>query len=264
MNHRVWKGLRVLPFLAVMVLTGCGSSGIKMISNTGGDVIQGELDIAEYASAAPDEEYKIGHGDVIDINFLYNSEYNVSNIKVRPDGRISLPYAGEILAAGLTPVQLDSIITDTYAKIVMEPEVAVIMRDFAESVVYVLGEVGAPGAYEIDRSLTLLSALAKSHGMNEEAKRSSVLVIRRVSSDRIVGMQFDAKELLEEGRFDLDIPLKPNDIIYVPKSALYKAEEFISIIYNILEKPAGLYLKGWQVSQIKWLYEFYRVTAQGR
>ena len=235
-----------------------------MISNTGGDVITGELDIAEYVGGDSDGEYKIGHGDEIDISFLYNSEYNVSNIKVRPDGRISLPHAGEVLAAGLTPVQLDSVITERYKTIVKAPEVAVIMRDFAASVVYVLGEVNAPGAYEIDRSLTLLGALAKSRGMDEKARRSSVLVVRRLSYDRIVGMQFDMDELLEEGRFDLDISLEPNDIIYVPKSKLHKAEEFVSVIYDILEKPANLYLRGWQVSQVKWLYEFYRVTAQGR
>jgi len=235
-----------------------------MISNAGGEVIRGELDIGDYASVDPDGEYKIGHGDEIDITFLYNSEYNLSNIKVRPDGRISIPYAGEILAVGLTPVELDSIITDRYATIVRAPEVAVIIGKFAESVVYVLGEVKIPGAYNIDRSLTLLGALSKGGGLEDKAKRSSVLVIRRISSDRIVGMQFDTNELLEEGRFDLDIPLKPNDIVYVPKSALHKAEEFVSVIYSILEKPATLYLRGWQAFQGKWLYEFYKVTAQDR
>ena len=264
MNYRVWQGLSVLPLLAVVVLTGCGSGGTGMIYNTGGDVMRGELDIAEYASGATDGEYKIGQGDEIDITFLYNSEYDVSNIKVRPDGRISLPYAGEVLAAGLTPVQLDSVVTERYATIVREPEVAVIMRDFEESVVYVLGEVEIPGAYEIDRSLTLLGALAKSQGIGDKAKKNGVLVIRRLSYDKIVGMQFDMNELLEEGRFDLDIPLKPNDIVYVPKSALHKAEDFATVIYNILEKPAEMYIKGWQVYQVKWLYEFYRVSAQGR
>ena len=254
----------MLSLFAVMLLTGCGSSGTRMISNTDGEVMRGELDLSGYASSSPDGEYRIGHGDLIVITFLYNSEYNLANIKVRPDGRISLPYAGEVTVVGLTPMQLDSTITERYGSIVKEPEVAVIMKEFAESVVYVLGEVATPGAYEIERSLTLLGALAKSRGLERSAKRSSVLVIRRVAYDKIVGMQFDVNELLEEGRFDLDIPLEPNDIIYVPKSTLYKAEEFATVIFNILEKPADLYLKGWQVSQVKWLYEFYRVTAQGR
>lgn len=235
-----------------------------MIYNTGGDVITGELDVAEYASVAGEGEYTIGHGDEIDITFLYNSEYNVSEIKVRPDGRISLPHAGEVLAVGMTPVQLDSVITERYATIVRSPEVTVIIRDFAASVVYVLGEVEVPGAYEIDRSLTLLGALAKSRGATKKAKKSSVLVVRRIGYDRIVGMQFDMDELVEEGRFDLDIQLEPNDIVYVPKSTLHKAEDFVSVIYNILEKPSGLYLMGWRVSQVKWLYEYYRVTAQSQ
>jgi polysaccharide export outer membrane protein len=264
MTGNVWQGLRLLPFCVVLLLTGCGSSGTRMISNTDGDVIRGEIDFSEYSGSGMVGEYQIGHGDQIDITFLYNSEYNVSDIKVRPDGRISLPLTGEVLAAGMTPAQLDSIITERYSVIVKEPEVSVILKEFAADVVYVLGEVGAPGAYEIDRQLTLLGALSKSRGMNKEAKKGSVLVIRRVSSDRIIGIQFDTNELLEEGRFDLDIPLKPNDIVYVPKSTLYKAEEFASVVYNIIEKPANLYLKGWQISQIKWLYEFYKATAQNR
>ncbi len=264
MKGNVRQGLRLLPLCAVLVLTGCGGSGTRMISNTGGDVIRGEIDISEYANVSRDDEYKIGQGDMMDITFLYNPEYNLSDIKVRPDGRITLPFAGDMTAAGLTPGQLDSVITYRYSAIVKAPEVAIILRDFAENVVYVLGEVRLPGAYEIDRSITLLGALAKSQGLNKGAKRGSVLVIRRISEDRIIGMQFDTNELLEEGRFDLDIQLRPNDIVYVPKSTLYKAEEFISIVYSILDKPAELYIKGWQVAKVRWLYEFYRVTAQER
>ena len=264
MIARVWQGLRLLPLCAVMVLTGCGGSGIKMISNTDGNIIRGEIDVSEFADLSDDTEYKIGQGDMINVRFLYNPEYNVSEVKVRPDGRISLPFAGEVAAAGLTPEQLDSVITSRYSAIIKSPEVTIILRDFAASVVYVLGEVRIPGAHNIDRGITLLGALAKSQGLNKEAKKNSVLVIRRVSEDRIVGMQFDANELLEKGRFDLDIQLKPNDIVFVPKSTLYKAEEFISVMYDILSKPADLYLKGWRVAKVKWLYEFYRVTAQER
>ncbi len=264
MIARVWQGLRLLPLCAVMVLTGCGGSGTKMISNTDGNVIRGEIDVSEFSDISDGTEYKIGQGDIIDVRFLYNPEYNVSEIKVRPDGRISLPFAGEVAAAGLTPGQLDSVITRRYSEIVKSPDVTIILRDFAASVVYVLGEVASPGAYKIDRGITLLGALAKSQGLSKGAKRSSVLVIRRVSEDRIVGMQFDANELLEDGRFDLDIQLKPNDIVYVPKSTLYKAEEFVSVVYDILHKPAELYITGWQVAKVKWLYEFYRVTAQER
>lgn len=233
-----------------------------MISNTEGEVIQGELIIDNIDASAMDGEYRIGHGDQMRISFLYNKDFNLDEIKVRPDGRISLPLVGEVRAAGMTPSQLDSIITSEYATILKQPEVTVILSDFAESVVYVLGEVNAAGAYEMGKGLTLLSALALSRGPNQRARRSSVLVIRRISEDHIVGMQFDLRDLLEKGRFDLDIPLKPNDIVYVPTSKLQQAQDFVNTMNTILIAPMDIYLRGWRVANQKVLYQFYQRSGQ--
>jgi hypothetical protein len=87
-------------------------------------------------------------------------------------------------------------------------------------------------------------------------------VIRRVAPDRIVGIQIDLIELLDDHRFDLDIPLMPNDIVYVPKSRIAKAEEFVESLFTILGRSGDLYLKGWQIANVKLLYEFYQRTAR--
>jgi polysaccharide export outer membrane protein len=262
MKSPAWQILLVAIVGIASILAGCGSSGTRMLSNVDGDVVRGELVIENLNEPLPENEYIIGQGDEMDITFLYNSDLNLLGIKVRPDGRISLPVVGDIRAAGMTTTALDSIITARYATILREPQITVIMKRFTESFVYVLGEVDMAGAFELEPGLTLLGALAKSRGPNERGRKSSVLVIRRISDDRIVGMQFDLNDLLEKGRFDLDIPLRADDIVYVPTSRIKKAEDFANTMYAILGNPMTLYMRGWQVANAKIVFDFYRRTAQ--
>lgn len=207
------------------------------------------------------DEYVIGYGDRLNIVFLFNNEYTRGEIIVRPDGKISFPLVGEIAVAGMTPSELDTIITETYSEIIVEPEVSVIISQFQKRLIYVMGEVGAPGGYPIEEVPSLLSALSTAHGPSEEAKRNSVLVMRRVAPDHVVGIQVDLTQLLDQHRFDLDIPLRPNDIVYVPRSALREASDFISTLFTIIGRPADLYLRGWQVWNIETYYEFWRQQA---
>ncbi len=245
-----------------LIVASCGSSGMRMISNKNGEVERGEIVFEDLPSVPETGDYLVNHGDELNVSFFYNSDYDLTGIKVRPDGKISLPYVGDILAAGRSVTQIDSVITEAYSKIIRDPQITVILKDYDEPVVYVLGEVLNDGAYELLSGMTLLGAIAQGRLNPERADRGSVLVIRRVAYDHIIGMQFDLKELTEGGRFDLDIPMKPNDIVYVPTSSLTKAEDFISTVYRIFNDPMNLYLRGWQVANVQVLYEFYRRAGQ--
>ena len=242
----------------VLIVASCGSSGTRIISNKNGEVERGEIVFEDLQAAPEDEEYLVHYGDELDISFFYNEDYNLEGLKVRPDGKISLPYVGDVIAAGRSVTKIDSAITEAYAVIVRDPQITVMLKDFDEPVIYILGEVRDQGAYELVKGMTLLGALAQGRIHTERADKGSVIVIRRVAHDHIVGMQFNIKQLTEGGRFDLDIPLKSNDIVYVPTSSLKKAEDFITAMYNILNNPMNLYLKGWQIANVKVLYDYYR------
>lgn len=256
MNNRGEKILAVLG-LFVFILAGCGG-GNRFISNRGGAVESGELVLDSIPLRPDSSEYVIGHGDVLDILFLYSSDINQVNIKVRPDGKISLPYAGDIVAAGRPVSALDSVITARYAEIMVNPDVTVVVRDFRPSVVYALGEFMSPGGYEYRDGMTLTNALALGGGPNRMGKRNEVLVIRRIAEDRVVGIQVDINELLSGKRFDLDVPLQAFDIVYVPKSRVARAQDFALAVRDILSTPTELYLRGWQVANQKVLFDFYR------
>ena len=258
---RVYIFFAFLTFIAMGVFYSCGG-GNAIISNIGEEVITGELVLDSIPKVPEEDEYIIGQGDKLDIVFLYNKEFSQVGVVVRPDGKISLPYAGELRVAGMTVSQLDSILTAKYSEILINPDISVIVKEYKPQVIYVLGEVKLPGGYPYERGMTLLSALSLGRGISEKGRKNSVLVIRRVSIDHIVGIQIDLKELFGKKKFNLDIQLEPYDIVYVPKSKLSTAEDFSNTMFTILSAPANLYIKGWNVANMKILFDFYKRTAR--
>lgn len=249
--------LRIIACLLAAVLIGCGG-GNKFIQQRGGEVIRGELRLDSIPMQPEPTEYMIGYGDQLDVVFLFNPQYSRNDVRVRPDGKISFPLAGEIAVAGMTASQIDTLITEIYSEIIVEPEVSVIVSDFQDRLVYVMGEVSAPGGYPVELAQTLLAALSAAHGPKREGKRNSVLVMRRVAPDHVVGIQVDLTQLLDEHRFDLDIPLQPNDIVYVPRSAISAATDFINALHTIIGQPMDLYLEGWRVWNVQTYYEYWK------
>ncbi|MBN2185767.1 MAG: polysaccharide export protein [Candidatus Krumholzibacteriota bacterium] len=243
--------------LSVVISAGCGG-GNRVIDNKAGVVETAALDLAELPQAAERGEYKIGYGDVIDVLFLYNTDYSREKIMVRPDGRISYPYIGDIEVVGRTAASLDSLLTERFREIINEPDIAVILREFEKQMVYILGEVEKAGAYEYKTGLTLVKVLALGGGMGKDARKNNVVVIRRIASDHIIGIEVDINDVLKGNRYDLDLAIKPYDIVMVPKSRIASVADFSNQMLDILSAPANIYLKGWQVVNVKTTYDFYK------
>ncbi len=261
------KGRRANILVAIgmlaLILGGC-AGGNRLISNRGGEVESGELVLSDIPQRPELKEYVIGHGDALDVVFFYNRELNQVDLKVRPDGKISLPYIGDIMAVGKPVSVLDSVLTAQYSDILVEPNVTVIVRNYQPQVVYVLGEVGDPGGYPYQKGMTLLDILAQGSGPIRSSKKSAVVVIRRVAPDHVVGIQVDLRELLDEKRFDLNVSLEPFDILYVPKSEFSKTSDFVIALRDIIQAPADLYIRGWYIANVKLIYDFYKRTGQGQ
>jgi len=253
---RIYVTLVILT-VAAYVMTGCGREGGRMYEQVGGDVTWSDLDPDSVPVAPEAESYFIGYGDVLDVNFLYETKYSRDNIKVRPDGRITYPMAGEMFVAGMSPSGVDSVLTESFSEIIIDPQITVMVKDFQPQMVYVLGEVENPDGYEYVRDMTLTKALAVARGYTDDARRSNVLVIRRVGEDHIIGIEIDIEAILSKNDFSLDISLKPFDIVYVPKSRIATTEQFIERIGKIIGTPMTLYLKGWQVANIQLYYDYY-------
>ncbi len=165
-------------------------------------------------SVAEEPPYVIGPEDVLDISVWKEQDFS-RVVPVRPDGRISLPLLGDIQAAGFTPVQLASLITERLRKYVTQPQVTVIAVQINSRRVYVLGEVNRPGGVPMLPNMTVLQALSSAGGFTQFANPKAIFVLRNESGkqNRYV---FNYKEMVRGEASGQIIFLKPGDTIVVP------------------------------------------------
>lgn len=162
----------------------------------------------------PDRPYLIGREDVVEISVWRDAELS-RTIPVRPDGYLSLPLIGEVLAEGQTAPQLAAAITAELQPFIQEPKVTVIVREVNSRRVFVTGEVARPGGYPLHGRVTVLQAVALAGGFSDFADREEILLIRQGKE----GGQFPIRysELVTEDQSKRqEVFLMPGDTVVVP------------------------------------------------
>jgi polysaccharide biosynthesis/export protein len=186
----------------------------------------GQMD--EQARARSVGEYVIAAGDILDVKFIYNPEFNELALPVRPDGRISLQLAPDVKAAGLTPTQLRELLSNSYASELKRPDATVIVRSFGSKKVFVDGEVLGPRFVDLIMPTTVMRAITQAGGLRETARLSSVIVIRPDFEGKPVGTMVDLRKVIDGTDFTQDIYLMPYDIVYVPKSNIARVNKWVN------------------------------------
>lgn len=157
------------------------------------------------------EEYRFGPEDVIEV-FVWKEPDLSTTATVRPDGRITLPLAGELEAAGKTAEELKKEIETSLGEFIAQPIVTVMVKAINSPQISVLGQVKKPGRYRIAQRATILDAIALGGGFTEFAKTQSVVVLRRTSSG-VRKIPVDVKKVLSSGREPLQ--MESGDTVYV-------------------------------------------------
>lgn len=170
--------------------------------------------------------YVIQVDDQLAIKFYTNPELN-EDVKVRPDGKISLQLIDDVQAAGLTPAQLDAEVTKRYTGELADPNVSVILRVTGGEQVYVSGEVGKQGAVPLVGGMTLYQAIQSAGGFLDTAHRRQVIVIRKGPDGKPYGRAVDVR-LIQAGESpESDIPMRPLDMVFVPRSNIANVDLFV-------------------------------------
>jgi polysaccharide biosynthesis/export protein len=167
---------------------------------------------AEANAPVSEKSYVIGAEDVLGIT-VWNSPQLSGAHTVRPDGRISIPLVGEIVAAGLTPLELEDQITEKLKSrnLILNPNVAVSVMQVNSKKYYLQGEVNKPGAYNLIVPTTILEALVNAGGFRDFAKETRIRIIRGKDT-----YYFNYKQVIKNQHTEQNIYLKPGDIIVVP------------------------------------------------
>jgi polysaccharide export outer membrane protein len=166
------------------------------------------------------KDFLLGPEDVLDIVVWKNDELSQKGVVVRPDGKISMPLIGEVMAGGLTSNQLASEIASRLKEFKERITVTVTVKEVNSYYVYVLGEVGKPGKYQLKSHATVLQALAVANGFTIFAAKNRIQVIRNVHTEdgtlREIRIPARYDDLIS-GRGEIgNFFLKTGDVVVVP------------------------------------------------
>lgn len=224
---------------AALLLAGCayGPSGGRIGETGQVQVINTDSLPEPTASDALDRTraYLVGPRDVLVVHVLGIEDFEDREIVVDNAGRISIPLAGSIIAAGNTPEQLTALIeTGLRANYVREPQVSVNVKEANSQFVTVDGGVLEPGNYQILGDMTLTRAVASAKGLGEFAKQDDVLVLRTVSGQRYTGVYNLAA--IRRGNYP-DPAIHANDVVIVGDSAALRRMKDLMGILPALTSP---------------------------
>jgi polysaccharide export outer membrane protein len=184
--------------------------------------VAGILLAAACASSRPSEraaerpevgEYRIGREDVLEVVVWHEPELT-RIVPVRPDGRISLPLAGEVEAAGRTPTELQARVSRALEPFIRDTKVAVLVREINGTRIFVLGEVTKPGGFPLRGPMSVMQAIAVAGGRTEFAK-DEVVWLRQQTNGGTERVSLSFRELVK-GEAAGALWLRPGDVLYVP------------------------------------------------
>jgi polysaccharide export outer membrane protein len=212
---RCFQGVVILAvaFLAFPLLAQTSAKGnpkAKQMPATSGT--SSNENVASAAIADP--SYVIGPEDVLNVS-VWKEPQITQVVPVRPDGKISLPLLNDVQAAGLTPMQLSTVITNRLKKYLSDPQVTVIVTQINSQRYYIMGEVARAGTYPLLPNMTVLQALSGAGGFTPFAKLSDIYVLR-IADGRQIKMPFNYKDVIKGQKADQNIILKAGDTIIVP------------------------------------------------
>lgn len=204
--NRTFVGLTAVTL--ALLLAGCASGGGSSKSAP-----------PQQASVAV-ENYQIGVDDIVQVSVWRNPELGIT-VPVRPDGMISVPLVGDVMAGGRTPTEVAADIQKKLADFVRDPQVAVILTELRSheylSRVRVTGAVRQPISIPYRQGMTVLDAVLAAGGVNEFAAPDRSDLFRRNKDDTSATYPVRLDRILNRGDLSTNYTVAPGDVIVIPE-----------------------------------------------
>jgi polysaccharide export outer membrane protein len=157
-------------------------------------------------------DYLIGAGDTIEIR-VFDQDNISTHGKVRSDGKVAMPFVGEVVAGGKTPLALGRELEQRLKEFIVSPRVTVNVVETVPITVSVLGEVGSRGALQVPANATLAQVVAQSGGLSDFADEDSIYVLRQTPQFHRIRFTYHA--LLRNEGGAATFPLRSGDVVVV-------------------------------------------------
>ncbi|MGD2270777.1 MAG: FG-GAP-like repeat-containing protein [Desulfobacterales bacterium] len=188
-------------------------------------------------------EYKVDPGDILEITLWQGIEAIKEEVVIRPDGKISFGFVEDLYVKGLTPTQLDDLLTRYIREYVIQPRIDVIVKEYNSKFVTISGAIqggvrtgpGTAGAgeYRLSGKMSLLELVSKAGGPTPDANLRNVR-LRRKSGQAI---SLDLNKAIFQGDASQDIILDAGDLVFIPTLS---AEANRVYVFGEVKDP-GLY-----------------------
>jgi polysaccharide export outer membrane protein len=159
--------------------------------------------------------YLLSPGDFIEISVWKEESMQKEQTLIAPDGNITFPLAGTVMAAGKPMSALEEAIALKLADYIADPVVTVKLLQNNGHTIFVIGKVNKPGQYPANRRIDVMQALSLAGGLTVFADDNSIHVLRRVGNDVKV-FPFDYKDVLDGEHLEQNILLEAGDTVTVP------------------------------------------------
>jgi polysaccharide biosynthesis/export protein len=160
-------------------------------------------------------DYLLAPGDLIEISVWKEEGLQQQQILVAPDGNVTFPFAGTLMAAGKPISALQAAITEKMSAYIADPVVNIKLLQNNGNTIFVIGKVNKPGQYPANRRIDVMQALSLAGGLTVYADDDSINVLRRVGNEIIV-YPFEYDEVLNGKHLEQNIILEAGDTVTVP------------------------------------------------
>ena len=163
---------------------------------------------------AQEGPYRLNPGDVLQVS-VWKEEGLQRDVLVLPDGMISFPLAGHLMAAGRTAQEVQDALVERIKKYIPEPVITVSVPSVAGNKIYVIGQVNRPGEFLATHRIDVMQALSLAGGLTPFADEDDIKVLRRENGKQLA-LPFDYSEVKKGKSLELNVVLKSGDIVVVP------------------------------------------------
>jgi polysaccharide biosynthesis/export protein len=169
---------------------------------------------APSARAQQVPDYLLNPGDELEVA-VWKEPDLTKKVIVRPDGKISFPLTGDVLATGRTVAQVQTEISNKLKTYIPDPVVTVSVTGIEGNKIYVIGQVNKPGAYVMNPRYTVLQALSLAGGMTPFAATNDIMVLRKNGAQQR-SLPFRYGDVSRGRGLEQNVLLEAGDVVIVP------------------------------------------------